>query len=317
MNAREQEAVLTIALLAAFADGTKDDREREEIKRIAESLAGEAGAPQLSQLYQSVLLKRVNVSQAAAALTEPTHRQLAYEMAVCVCDADAVASESEQKFLQELKSALGLDSKQTAVVEREAAALVEAPLPAAPDAQPIGGSVKQATMSDAELDKYILNHSIVNGAIELLPQSLATMAIIPLQIKLVYRIGQAYGHQLDKGHIREFLATAGVGLTSQYVEQFGRKLLGGLLGSVAGGLGRGLGRAGAGAAFSFATTYALGQLAKRYYSGGRQMSTALLQQTYQSLLGQAKQLQGQYSPEIEQRAQTLDAGQVMQMVRSS
>ena len=38
MNAREQEAVLTIALLAAFADGNKDDREREEIKRIAESL---------------------------------------------------------------------------------------------------------------------------------------------------------------------------------------------------------------------------------------------------------------------------------------
>ena len=314
MNAREQEAVLTIALLAAFADGNKDDREREEIKRIADSLAGEAGAPQWSQLYQSVLLKRVNVAQAAATLTDPAHRQLAYEMAVCVCDADAVASDAEQKFLQELKSALSLDSKQTAVVEREAAALTEAPLP---DAQPIGGSVKQATMSDAELDKYILNHSIVNGAIELLPQSLATMAIIPLQIKLVYRIGQAYGHQLDKGHIREFLATAGVGLTSQYVEQFGRKLLGGLLGSVAGGLGRGLGRAGAGAALSFATTYALGQLAKRYYSGGRQMNTALIQQTYQSLLGQAKQLQGQYSPEIEQKARTLDAGQVMQMVRSS
>jgi uncharacterized protein (DUF697 family)/tellurite resistance protein len=325
MNAREQEAVLTIALLAAFADGAKDDREREEIKRIADSLAGEAGAPQLAQLYQSVLLKRVNVSQAAAALPDPTHRQLAYEMAVCVCDADAVASEAEQKFLEELKSALGLDSKQTTTVEREAAALADAPLPAAPiaavasvpDAQPIGGAVQQATMSDAELDKYILNHSIVNGAIELLPQSLATMAIIPLQIKLVYRIGQAYGHQLDKGHIREFLATAGVGLTSQYVEQFGRKLLGGLLGSVAGGLGRGLGRAGAGAAFSFATTYALGQLAKRYYSGGRQMNTALIQQTYQSLLGQAKQLQGQYSPEIEQKARTLDAGQVMQMVRSS
>src|SRR5688500_8544929 len=126
MNAREQEAVLTIALLAAFADGAKDDREREEIKRIADSLAGEAGAPQLSQLYQSVLLKRVDVSQAAAALTDPMHKQLAYEMAVCVCDADAVASEAEQKFLQELKSALGLDSKQTAVVEREAAALTEA-----------------------------------------------------------------------------------------------------------------------------------------------------------------------------------------------
>lgn len=325
MNAREQEAVLTIALLAAFADGAKDEREREEIKRIADSLAGEAGAPQLSQIYQSVLLKRVDVTQAAAALSDPTHKQLAYEMAVCVCDADAVASDAEQKFLKELRGALGLDTQQTLQVEKDAAALADAPLPntpvavatAAPTAQPTGGGVKQATMSDAELDKYILNHSIVNGAIELLPQSLATMAIIPLQLKLVYRIGQAYGVQLDKGHIREFLATAGVGLTSQYVEQIGRKLLGGLLGTVAGGLGRGLGRATAGAAFSFATTYALGQLAKRYYSGGRQMNTALIQQTYQSLLGQAKQLQGQYSSEIQHKASTLDAGQVMAMVKNT
>lgn len=322
MNAREQEAVLTIALLAAFADGAKDEREREEIKRIAESLTGEAGAPQMSQLYQNVLLKRVNVSQAAAALTDPSHRQLAYEMAVCVCDADAVASPAEQKFLQELRGALGLDTQQTAHVEKEAAALAEAPLPvvaaATPAAaQPNGDATRQATLSDAEMDKYILNHSIVNGAIELLPQSLATMAIIPLQIKLVYRIGQAYGFQMDKGHIREFIATAGVGLTSQYIEQIGRKLLGGLLGSVAGGLGRGLGSVGAGAAFSFATTYALGQLAKRYYAGGRQMNTALIQQTYQSLLGQAKQLQGQYSSEIQHKASTLDAGQVMSMVKNA
>lgn len=322
MNAREQEAVLTIALLAAFSDGDKDEREREEIKRIAESLAGEAGSPQLAQIYQSVLLKRVDLSQAAAALSDPMHKQLAYEMAVCVCDADAVASDAEKRFLHELRTALGLESKQTVEIEKEAAALADAPLPvaaatAAPVAQPAGGGVRQGTMSDAELDKYILNHSIVNGAIELLPQSLATMAIIPLQVKLVYRIGQAYGYQLDKGHIREFIATAGVGLTSQYVEQFGRKLLGGLLGSVAGGLGRGLGRVTAGAAMSFATTYALGQLAKRYYSDGRQMNTALIQQTYQSLLGQAKQLQGQYSPEIQHKANTLDVGQVMAMVKSA
>jgi hypothetical protein len=100
------------------------------------------------------------------------------------------------------------------------------------------------------------------------------------------------------------------------VEQFGRKLLGGLLGSVTGGRGRGLGRVATGAAFSFATTYALGQLAKRYYAGGRQMSTSLLQQTYQSLLGQAKQLQGQYAGQIQQKAQSLDAAQVMSMVKA-
>ncbi|HWK50905.1 MAG TPA: tellurite resistance TerB family protein, partial [Steroidobacter sp.] len=118
MNAREQEAVLTIALLAAFADGAKDEREREEIKRISESLTGEPNAPQMSQLYQNVLLKRVNVAQAAAVLTDPSHRQLAYEMAVCVCDADAVASPAEQKFLQELRGVLGLDTQQAIHVEK-------------------------------------------------------------------------------------------------------------------------------------------------------------------------------------------------------
>ena len=115
--------------------------------------------------------------------------------------------------------------------------------------------------------------------------------------------------------VKEFIATAGVGLTGQYLEQFGRKLVGGLLGSVLGGLGRGVGSLGTGMAMSFATTYALGQLAVRYYGGGRQMNTALLQQTYQDLLGSARQLQQQAMPQIQQQARTLDAAKVLEMVR--
>ena len=85
------------------------------------------------------------------------------------------------------------------------------------------------------MDSKILKASILNGAIELLPENLSTLAIIPLQMRLVYQIGQSYGYQLDSGHIKDFLATLGVGLTSQYLEQAGRKLLGGLLGKVGGG----------------------------------------------------------------------------------
>jgi uncharacterized protein (DUF697 family)/tellurite resistance protein len=321
MTPSQQHAILSIALLAAFADDAQDERERQEIRRIADSLAGASGNPQLSALYQDVLLKRVDLAKAAAALTEPAYQQLAYEMAVCVCDADGVASPAEQQFLRQLREALQLDAGKAAQVVHEADAIAAAPLAAGSTAAAAAAGLetrapaKASSMSDAEMDKYILNHAIVNGAIELLPQSLATMAIIPLQMKLVYRIGQSYGYEMDKGHVREFLATAGVGLTSQYVEQFGRKLLGGLLGAVAGGLGRGLGSVATGAALSFATTYALGQLAKGYYAGGRQMSTALLQQTYQSLLSQAQQLQGQYAGQIEQKARSLDASQVMSMVK--
>jgi hypothetical protein len=121
--------------------------------------------------------------------------------------------------------------------------------------------------------------------------------------------------ELDQGHIREFIAAVGVGLTSQYLEQFGRKLLGGLLGKAAGRTLGGIGGAATGMAFSFATTYALGQVAKRYYAGGRVMSTDLLKQTFQDLLGPAKQMQTQYLPQIRQKAATLDAGQIMQMIK--
>ena len=70
-----------------------------------------------------------------------------------------------------------------------------------------------------------------------------------------------------------------------------------------------------GMAFSFATTYALGQVAKRYYSGGRVMSTELLRHTFQDLLGPAKQMQSQYLPQIQQKASTLNPADIMAMVR--
>jgi uncharacterized protein (DUF697 family) len=230
-------------------------------------------------LYQDVLLRRVTLDTHVAALTDPGHRQLAYEMAVCVCDADGRQSEAERRFLATLKAGLQLDAQEAAAFEAEADSIVdvtEAAVPAAPAVEAAraagvaaSATVLQSSVPEAELDKSILNYALVNGALELLPQSWASMAIIPLQVKMVYGIGKAHGVELDQGHIKEFIAAAGVGLTSQYLEQFGRKLLGGLLGKVAGKTVGKLGGAATGMAFSFATTYALGQVAKRYYAGGR------------------------------------------------
>ena len=324
MNPEQQKSILAIALFAAFADGAKHDREREDIRRIAESLATDAGAPDLARLYQDVLLKRFSLEAAAAALGDPGERQLAYEMAVCVCDADGRQSEVERRFLAELKALLKLDDGQVEAFEREADAIVDLSEKAVP-AVAAGSTavasvpvmVAQPNVPQAELDKSILNHAVVNGALELLPQSWASLAIIPLQIRMVYGIGKSFGVELDQGHIKEFIAAAGVGLTSQYLEQFGRKLLGGLLGRVAGKTFGKVGSAATGMLFSFAATYALGQVAKRYYAGGRAMSTAVLRDTFQNLLGPAKQLQAQYLPQIQQKAGTLDAGQIMAMVRGA
>jgi uncharacterized protein (DUF697 family)/tellurite resistance protein len=307
MRAEDQKAILAIALHAAFADGAKDDREREEVRRIAESLASASLTVDLRAIYQDVLLKRFGLDQAVAALSDDALRHYAYEMALCVCEADGQTTASERTFLDGLKVSLGLGDVKAREIEREVDPFVVTASTASGSAF---GSDK------AELDQSILNYSLLNGALELLPQSWASMAIIPLQIKMIYGIGKAYGVALDQGHIKEFIAAAGVGLTSQYLEQFGRKLLGGLLGKIAGKTAGKIGRTATGMAFSFATTYALGQLAKHYYAGGRQMNGDLLRETYQSLIGPARELQTRYLPQIEEKAATLDASQVMAMIRA-
>jgi uncharacterized protein (DUF697 family) len=306
MQPEDQKTILAIALHAAFADGVKDDRERDEVRRIAESLAPASPAVDLRGLYQDVLLKRLDIDRAVAALGDPGLRHYAYELALCVCEADGRTNPAERRFLDGLKASLGLADGEAGQIERELAPF--APAEAAP-----AGAVLAA--DDAGIDQSILNYAILNGALELLPQSWASMAIIPLQIKMVYGIGKAHGVELDQGHIKEFIAAAGVVLTSQYLEQFGRKLLGGLLGKAAGKTAAKIGRAATGMAFSFATTYALGHVAKRYYAGGRVMSSDMLRATFGNLLGPAKELQARYLPQIEQRATTLDAGQIMSLVR--
>lgn len=42
-ESRRNKALLTISPFAAFADGNKHESEREEIRRIAESLSDEGG----------------------------------------------------------------------------------------------------------------------------------------------------------------------------------------------------------------------------------------------------------------------------------
>lgn len=319
MDTSIQRAILNIMIHAALVDGQKSESERVAIRDVADSLAGQAGGSALAGVYQDVLLKRVTLQQAIAALRELEHRQLAYEMAVCVCDADGVQSPAERDFLASLRDVLGLASDDPVLASAahadSIAAAAAAPMAAAQPVPAVASAVSQVTARDAELDKSILNYSILNGALELLPQSWASMAIIPLQVRMVYKIGKAHGVEMDQGHIKEFIATVGVGLTSQYVEQIGRKLIGGLVGTAAGKMLGGLTGAATGMAFSFATTYALGQVAKRYYAGGRVMSTDLLRRSFQEMLGPAKNLQQEYLPAIRQRASTLSASEVVDLVR--
>lgn len=143
MLLEEQKSPLTIGLFAALADGKKTDAEREEIRRMAESLANgadQADKADLSRLVQDVLLKRVQLQSATSTLTDSGQRQLAYEMAVCVCDADGRQTDAERQFLTDLKQQLRLTTEQTDNFDRQADEVVDLAEKAVSEVASAGGA---------------------------------------------------------------------------------------------------------------------------------------------------------------------------------
>ena len=314
MKTEETKSILTVALMAAFADGLKDEREREAVKQVAEALGGESGVD-LPALFRDVLLSKPDLAQVVAPLASPELKQYAYEMAVGVANADGAQNAAEKAFLQSLAAALNLPAAQASATSAQAETVAAAAAEATTAAPAQGAVLGKTSLSQAEYDKLILDASIMNAALELLPESIASMAIIPLQLRLVYRIGKSYGYPMDMSNARDFVATLGVGLTGQYVEQLGRKLLGGLLGTIAGGLGRAAGHQAASSGMSFATTYALGRLAQRYYAAGRSMDTAMLKETFAALVQEARGMAPQYRQQIEQQASSIDTRSLASLIK--
>lgn len=293
----QEEALVAICLFAAFADGEKSETEHTEVRRIADGF-GENLAPAITQ---KILTGRLSMADAAKALADPSHRLLAYEMAVAVCEADGTVTPAERTFLDDLRTSLSIGSTEAITAEQPVTDVALAPLGDQPSSPDNGG--------------MILRYAIVNGALELLPDTLATVAIIPLQMKMVYRIGKSHGVALDTGHIKEFLATAGIGMTSQVVEGFARKFAKQLAKKFTGKTGSKIADQATGSAFSFGSTYALGYVADQYYAGGRTMLPAQMRVAFQNLLTTAREKHASFLPQIQEKAQSLDPGKIFTLLR--
>ena len=305
MNEQEQKAIIGICILAAIADGLQGEAERTQIQKIASGFSRDNF--DLTALYQDIMLKRTGLAELAQTLQSDDAKALAYEMAVCVCHADGTLVESEREFLTQLREEMHFSEPQRKMEEDAANIGKDAVSDVPPASNP--------RMSSEEIDRMILNYSILNGGLELMPQTLATLAIIPVQMRMVFRIGKQYGYELGKGHIKDFLGTVGIGLSAQVLEGFANKLVTGLFRQLgAGGILTGLSRQGTSSAFAFATTYALGQVAKQYYSSGRTLDPAQLKQLFASFLQQAKNIQSKYSGDMARKSQEVNTADLTNII---
>lgn len=302
MTPTDAEVIITIAAQAAMADGTRSTFELSEISAAAKRL----GLANADAVVQQAAIAPEDVRVLVASLSSDAARRAAYEIAVAVCNSEGVAGDKEIAFLQTLSGALGTgvataEMSAIASVATLSGQVMPPPVPATAQAQP---------PAPGELDAMILDQAILTAALEVLPDRLSNMAILPLQLRMVYSIGQRHGQQLDAAQVKDLAATFGIGAAAQFMESIVRKTFGGLAGGLLGNMLGGATGMAAGAALTFGATYALGHAATQYYAQGRALSTADMKALFTRFQKEAETL----FPKVQERVQTVARGTNLQSV---
>lgn len=297
MNQRDAEAIVAIATLAALADGVRDAAEHSDLAAAATRL----GLPDAETAVQSAAAGKLDLPSLAAQLSDPEAQRDAYNTAVAVCHADGALSTPEKAFLSRLSLLLSIDEP-TAALPIETANTISASVVNAPVS-----TSASATAGAPDLDAHILDQAILTAALELLPDGLANMAILPLQLRLVRHIGQKHGQEMNASQIKDLAATFGIGAAAQLMESVVRRTFGGLAGGLLGGLFGGAAGMAAGGAVTFASTYALGHAAEQYYRQGRSISTADMKALFTRFQADANTLY----PRVQERVTGLARGNTL------
>lgn len=318
MQEQDREPVVTLCLLAALVDGERSPEETAQFERIVARLGGTMPPPGTA-----------TIPDAAGRLSSPDARRMAYEMAVSVVYADGEANPRERQFLAELRAALQLPAEEVDGLDQDALSLAEAPLAlASPEPEPSRQIPKSLYASqggiptaapDAALDSLIRKQALLAGALELLPQNIASLVIIPVQMRLVYRIGADYGQRPDAAQVRDLLGAMGIGAAAQVLDGVTRRILGklgrGLFGSALGGVMGGTAGTAAGAGLAFVTTYALGHTARQYYHQGRQLTREDLATLFRRFRKEAEAILPAAQEQIHQQSQHMDFPKLLAAIR--
>ncbi|QJR34029.1 TerB family tellurite resistance protein [Gemmatimonas groenlandica] len=307
MTTEELETIIALATLASISDGLQDEAEQARVVEVARSLGLLAPETVIAQAMSGAL----TITTLAARLESPEAKRLAHDTATAVCHANGWINPSEGKFLHDLADALQLDtSANDDVIADINRAVGDHPVlsatpslgvPVIPDATSDTATVAAAA---AQLDEHILDQALLTASLELLPDRLANLGILPLQLRLVHHIGQRHGQQLDTQQVTDLVATFGLGAAAQVLEKVVRRAFGGIAGGLLGGLlGGGAGIA-SGAAVTFASTYALGHAADQYYAQGRSLSSTDLKALFTKFRADAVTI----FPRVESRVSELARG---------
>ncbi len=248
---RKSLAQFRILVAVARADGHLQSEEMDTLK-------GALGRN--ADILPALLEEDVTIEEELKMLSDP-ERERVYESAFALAYADGSASVGEVNVLKRIVPNKGEGSVLGEVFGEVGDTLIPGRI--VPEADPV--------KRDMEITEDILKYSVLATVAGAMPVPgvaiIADLAVVALQAKMVHDIGQYWGHAMDQKAIRAFMGSvmgsAGLRIAVNNLARF------------IPGWGSAFG-----AATSFASTYALGRVAQRYFQEGRELDEGELKDLF-------------------------------------
>lgn len=250
-------ASLRVLVAVARADGRIGPGEREALE---EALGGRDEV--VDALLDELLEAEIDVAAEIAVLPPAARREL-YQAAFLLAHADGEASVGELMMLDLIRG----EPEPGGVLQQIVAETRDTLSPSGVLAQ--ADPEARALEIREDITKYSLLAAILGANPVAGAAVLTDLVVVASQVKMVRDIGLYHGHQLDQASARALLTSmiGGVGI----------RLALGQLARVIPGFGSVYG-----AVTAFATTWAVGRVAERYFGEGASTDTAALQDRFKA-----------------------------------
>ncbi len=279
MTIEISEAMACVRALVAVAkaDGKITAEEREALA------AAMALLPASSDL-QPFLDETTDFEAVLQQIKTPEAREQLWQSAYSMLHADGTAAPEEQVLLDRMRASFQIGETTVSTTRRILDETKDTLLPSNIEA------ISDPAQRQKEIDEDTLKYSILSAVLGVFPVpgiAIATdLAIVALQVKLVRDIGQYWGHTVDKAAAKTLLGGLGVGTGARIAVSNLAKLVP-VWGSAFGG------------ATAFATTWALGKIANRYFESGAKGNVAQLRSEMKEMEKAGKEVYAKQQATIE------------------
>jgi len=279
-NVTDNLSILQLLIAVAKSDRKIEETERTEIEEAIQ------GKP-LPQGYtiERLLTEEVPLETTLSNISSAEVRKSAFEAAYLLAHADGTFSESEKQFLEKVRQAW--DIPQGFLVELEHEAKILESGEASATVTTAASAEERAKQIKNIANKYCILTALA-GAVPV--PLIGDLTVIPMQTKFVYDIGKTYGQDVNSHMAKSILAALGIGTGARIAVSSLSKLIPGWGSFV-------------GASAAYASTYALGKAATKYFEGGAKIPAENLKSVYKEALVEGKQQYEASKPLLDQKRQ--------------